>query len=178
MKQHFFTAFLLGAVIFMVTGPLEAKTLNMGFLTGNVVAGELTSARQEIITPEIFPYNCNYSKPLYVLVSLKMHSRRSVSVFDYQMVINRVSAPCVAAMLNDGTFIFSTSPVYPEDKDIVRLLFIFDGNRVKAPGDGKILRGTLVSQLSGRSSLTLNLTDIGNKQFTAADKIPAAGLLK
>lgn len=178
MKQRFFPAFLLGAVIFMITGQLCAKTLSMGYLTGDVVAGELTSARYEIITPEKFPYNCNFSKPLYVLVSLKMHSRRSISVFDYKMVINRISAPCVAAMTNDGTFIFSTSPVYPEDKDIVRLLFVFDGNRVKAPGEGKILRGSLVSQLSGRSSLTLNLTDIGSKQFTPAEKIPAAGLLK
>ena len=171
--------FICAAVILSVltcTFPAGAKTVELGVKTGHIVAAEFSTAPLEIGSLEQTPYPNNYKKKAYAIVVLKMHPRRSISPLDYSLTINRNTANCVAAACNMEPLVSNPAVLYPENNDFVRLVFIFDGNRVK--GNGKTLAGTLTPHLKGRRPVAFNLTDLGSKPMSNFKTIPAAGLLK
>lgn len=164
------------AAAFAVTD-LYAKTADLGFRIGKVVAAEITSAPTEVISQEQFPYPLP-SKRLYAAVVLKMEKNRSLSSLDYSLVINGATVPCIAIVCNMASFVCSPDVTFPSEKDCARLLFVLDANRIKLPANGKTIRGTLKSNLRGRNSAALNIVSIGNKNFSDCTKIPADGALK
>ena len=157
---------------------LQAKTVEMGYKTGQIIAAEMTSASMDITGREQSPCPNNFKNPRYVQVMLKMHPRRSISVVDYSLVINNVTAGCIAMASNQEPFVSAPTVLSPDPRDVVKMLFVFDGARVKGPGANKTLRAVLKSNIRARGSLTINVTDLGSGKFTDPGKVPAAGLLK
>lgn len=175
MKSSFFFR-LTWLAILITAGTLSAKTVDMGFKVGWIVAAELTTAPVEIINREKSPYPNNYAQPSYAAVVVKMAPRRSLSSLDYSLTINGITANCIAAARNQDPFVSDPTVLYPEQNDVVRLLFVFDGRRVK--GGSQPLSATLRSNLSGRSNVAIKVTCIQNKAFTNPANIPPAGLLQ
>ncbi len=178
MKKIF--SITVAALAFMLISAdrLQAKTLEMGYKTGQIIAAEMTSAAVDITGREQSPYPNNFKSPRYVQIMLKMHPRRSIGVVDYALVINNVTANCIAIASNQEPFVSAPTVLSPDPRDVVKMLFVFDGARVKGPGANKTLRAVLKSNIRARGSLTLNITDLGSGKFTEHNKVPAAGLLK
>ena len=176
MKFSSFFAFLMLMLIAFSGSSVMAKTASMGKYIGEVIAAETSTLPMEITELNKSPYKHNYQTPRYVLLVVKMHPRRSLSSVDYTLSINGVSANCIAAVCNMEPFVTNPAVLFPGNDDLVRMLFIFDGSRVK--GNGKTLTATLKAVLNGRQSVQLNITDIGNAQFTDLKNIPADGILK
>ena len=163
--------------IFFNAGSLAAKTADLGFRTGKVIAAEISSAPVEIIGLEDYPYPQPPAK-IYAVAVLKMTPNRSLSALDYSLVINGKTFPCTAVVCNMASFVCSPDVTFPSEKDVARLLFVVDAKQVKIPAAGITIRGTLKSNLRGRSSVALNFTSTGSKPFSDCTKIPEAGLLK
>lgn len=178
MRKTFFSAVLSVIALVGLVFEAEGKTASMGYKIGDVVAAEFTSAAVDIIGRESSPYPNNYAAPRYVQVVVKMHPRRSIGTVDYSLTINNVTANCIAMASNQEPFVSSATVLSPEPKDAVKLIFVFDGKRVRGPGKNKVLRGVLRSNLRGRGNVSIAVTDLGNGAFTDTEKIPAAGLLK
>ena len=158
-------------------GDLAAKSADLGFRTGKVLAAEISSAPQEIISLDQFPYPLP-AKKLYAVAVLKMEKNRSLSSVDYSLVINGITVPCVAIVCNMASFVCSPDVTYPSEKDYARLLFAVDATKVKLPAEGKTIRGTLKSNLRGRNSIVLNFLSTGSRNFSDCTKLPDAGALK
>ena len=156
---------------------LSAKTADLGFRTGKVLAAEITNAPVEVISLDQFPYPLP-AKKIYAVAVLKMEKNRSLSSLDYSLIINGTTAPCVALVCNMASFVCSPGAAFPSEKDYARLLFVVDGAKVQVPAEGKVIRGTLKSNLRGRSNVALNFLSTGSKGFSDCTKIPAAGALK
>lgn len=173
MKHFTFMLMLLCAVPGAVS--LSAGTANLGDRVGRIVAAEYSSTPVEIgdrassAVPERLP------EEHYILITLKMTPRRSVSLVDYTLRINGVTVPCFAVTRNGGLFVPSPEAVSLFENDTARLLFIVDGTRIK-PVNGT-LRAVLQPVLRGRAPVTFTITDIGDRKFTEPARIPAAGLL-
>jgi len=180
MKRISYITILCCALLFMFSAKTDAKTVSLGFNIGAVISAELSTVKLEIVDREKFPYPNKYNRQSLVVVTLKMYPRRSLSPLDYDLKINGATAKCLAAACNMEPFVCDLNgvPLHPENNDYVRMIFAFDGNKVKSPGKGKTLRATLLCNLKNRSKVTFNVTDIGNGNFTETTKIPAAGSLK
>lgn len=177
MKNLFFLTVCLTLFIFSGT-ELYGKTASLGYRIGIVTAAEFSSVSTEIVDTEKFPYGAIPKNPRYAVVVIKMEPNRSISSLDYSLNISGISAKCIAAALNMDPFVCSPATLYPEKNDSVRLLFVFDGSKVRGPAANKTLSARLSSNLSGRSSVSINVLGLGNAKFTDTAKIPATGLLK
>lgn len=175
MKKVILT--ILFAASVMSCGVLCAKTADLGFRIGKVVAAEITNAATEVISLENFPYPLP-AKRVYAVVTLKMVKNRSLSSLDYSLVVNGTTVPCAAVVCNMAAFVCGTDVIYPSEKDCARLLFILDGNKVKLPPAGKPVKGTLKTNLRGRSNVALNISSLDKQAFSDCTKIPEAGALK
>ncbi len=175
MKKIILTIFFVTAIL--GAEALYAKTADLGFRIGKVVAAEITTATPEIIGKESFPYPLP-AKPVYAVVVLKMVQNRSLSSLDYSLIVNGTTTPCIAIVCNMAAFVCSPDATYPSEKDYARLLFILDGNKVKLPAAGKTLKGTLKTNLRGRGNVALNITSQAKQPFSDCTKIPEAGALK
>ena len=177
MKNLFFLIACM--VLFFFSGQdLYAKTVNLGYRAGMVTAAEFSSVSTEIVDTDKYPYGTLPKNPRYAVVVVKLEANRSISSLDYSLVINGVTAKCIAAALNMDPFVCSPATVYPAAADSVRLLFVFDGSKVPGPAAGKTVAAKLSSNLRSRSSVNINVSGLGNGKFTDTAKIPAAGLLK
>lgn len=177
MKNVFFGGLLFATLLFAGT-ELCAKTVNMGYKVGFVTAAEISSVPTEIINRENSPYNFKFAKPIFAVVVLKMEPSRSINPVDYSLVLGRTTVNCIAAALDMAPFVASPVTLSPGSSNYVRLLFVFNGAQTKVPALNKTMRVTLKSNIPGRSSLTFNITGLGNGKFTDVTKIPAAGLIK
>ena len=166
----------LAATLFTAS-QLWAKTADLGFRIGKAVAAEISTLPVEIIGKEQFPYPVP-AKAAYAVAVLKLTQNRSLSSLDYSLVVNGQTVPCIAIVCNMAAFVCNPETTYPSEKDYARLLFLIDTAKVRLPAAGKTIRCTLKSNLRGRSSVTLNFVNLGNKPFTDCTKIPAAGILK
>ena len=176
MKSAFWTRLACCAVAVFMGKELSAKTLELGFQTGEVMAAEITTAPQEIINLEGSPYKYNFAKKIYVQVVLKMFPGRSISPLDYTLTINGMTANCLAAVCDNETFVCNPSERYPEKDSRVRMLFVYDADKVFP--ENKMVRATLKSKLRNRRSIQLQVTDMGGKKFTPVKDIPADGMFK
>ena len=177
MKNLFFLIACLG-LFFFSGNDLYGKTASLGYRTGMIVAAEFSSVSTEIVDTEKYPYGALPKNPRYAVVVVKLEANRSISSLDYSLVINGTTARCIAAALNMDPFVCSPATVYPAASDSVRLLFVFDGNRVPGPAANKTVAAKFSSNLRSHSSLNINVTGLGNGKFTDTAKIPVAGLLK
>ena len=177
MKKFFFLTACM-ALFFFAGNELYGKTVNLGYRIGIVTAAEISSVSTEIVDTEKYPFGAIPKKPRYAVVVVKMEPNRSISSLDYSLVINGVTAKCIAAALNMDPFVCSPATLYPDKADSVRLLFVFDGSKVPGPAANKTVAARLSSNLRGRSSVSINVLGLGNGKFTDTAKIPAAGLLK
>ena len=168
---------VLFATTLMAANTVSAKTADLGFRIGQVMAAEIGSAPQEIINIDRYPYPLP-AKRVFAVVVVKMTPNRSLSSLDYSLTVNGITAPCLSLVSNMASFVCDPDVTFPAEKDYIRLLFVLDANRVKVPAAGKTIRGTLKSNLRGRSSVVLNILSVGNKPFSDCTKIPAAGALK
>ena len=175
MKKIILTIFF--AAIILNSEALYAKTADLGFRIGKVVAAEITTAAPEIIDKKNFPYPLP-AKPVYAIVVLKMVQNRSLSSLDYSLVVNGTTTPCLAIVCNMAAFVCTPEATYPSEKDYARLLFVLDGKRIKMPPAGKTLKGVLKSNLRDRGNVTINITSLNNRAFSDCTKTPAAGALK
>ena len=164
---------------FALTALLPAKTVSLGFQLGDVVAAEFTTAPVEIIGSETSPVVPPYRTKSYVAVVLKMQNRRTVNQLDYSLTISGVKAQCVAIASNMNSFVSEPSNEPCDGKNYIRMLYVFDGSRVRP---GATAAGTLSlnypTTADRKNSVTFQITNIGNKPFTDVAKIPASGLLK
>ena len=176
MKKHLFCFLTVILVMFSGMSTAEAKTVGLGFQTGAIYAAEFTAYPLEIGALDSTPYPYAYKSPRYAVVVLKMHARRSISPLDYNLTINNVTANCIAAASNMEAFVSNPAVLYPDDKDFVRMVFIFDGNRVK--GNGKTLNAVLRPNINGRKPVSFKITDLGKKPLSDVKKIPAGGMLQ
>ena len=175
MRNIILTIFFAAAI--MNCKVLCAKTADLGFRIGKVVAAEITSAVPDIIGRENLPYP-KPAQPVYAVVVVKMVKNRSLSSLDYSLSVNGVTSPCLAIVCNMASFVCSPDATYPSENDYARLLFVFDGRKVKLPPAGKTLKGTLKSNLRGRSNVALNISSLAKQAFSDCTKIPEAGALK
>ena len=178
MKNLRSTTFLIICTLLLLAFTVSAKSVSLGFNIGQVISAELSSVKLEVTDREKFPYPNQYRNQKMVILTLKMYPRRSISPLDYDLVINGATSKCLSAVCNMEQFVSNPSVLYPENTDLIRMLFVFDGSRIKAPGKGKVVRATLRCNLKNRSNVTFNVTDLGNGNFTDTAKIPAAGSLK
>ena len=180
MKIYGFMKFFCSAVVlFSLTSSANAKTVSLGFNMGDVVAAEFTSAAQELPGKENSPIIPAYRNMRYAVVVLKMQNGRTVNQFDYSLTINGVKAACVAVSSNMASFICEPHNALADGKGYIRMLYIFDGARVRP---GATVAGTLTLNYAATAdrlrSVRFNITNIGSKEFTNVNQIPAAGLLK
>lgn len=165
---------LLGATAFAAAAVCSAETVKLGYNVGEIIAAETTTAAVEVFDREQSPYPHKFANPRYVVVVLKMHPRRSISSVDYSLSINGTVTPCIAAASNMEPFVCNPAVLYPENKDLVRMLFILDGSQLAA-GD---LNASLKANLASRQDVSFKITDLGQAKFTESSKIPAGGMLK
>ena len=182
MKINDFIKFFCSAVVlFSLTSSAEAKTVSLGFNMGDVVAAEFTSALLDsnIVGKEESPVFPAYRNMRYVAVVLKMQNGRTVNQFDYSLTINGIKAECVAIARGMNSFDCTPHNEPADGKCYIRMLYVFDGARVRP---GATVAGTLTLRYAATAdrlrAVRFNITNIGNKEFTHVDKIPAAGLLK
>lgn len=176
MKMNFLTKFICCSAVMMLAAALHAKTISMGFQIGDIVAAEMSKCDLRIIDRENSPYPNAYRNPVYVVVVLKLLPMRSINSEDYSLRIGNITAKCMGTTTNNGNFISSSQSIFANGNDYQRMVFIFDGNRLRS--NGKPQSAILVSHLSGRGSVRFNVTDIGKKTFCDTQKIPKNGLLK
>ena len=179
MKFTIFSKIFVSAALLFCTAQLMAKKVDMGYMVGEIVAAEFTAANVEILGRELSLYPNNFASPRYVIVTMRLQPSRSVNPVDYTLNINNQTAPCLAVAENDGSFVCGVDTLSSADfKQCYRMVFVFDGKKLPGPGNGKTMRANFKSNVSGRSSLTFNVTDIGSQNYTPAKNIPAGGLLK
>ena len=155
-----------------------AKSVELGFHIGKVVAAEITAMPQEIINIESYPYPYKFKKTLYAVVTLKMVPNRSLSPLDYTLSIGSASGICVSVVNNMDSFICSPTVMYPASKDYARMLFLFDAANVKLPAVGKTVTAALRTRLKGRGNVSFAMVNLGVKPFSDCKTIPANGALK
>ncbi|MBE6369053.1 MAG: hypothetical protein E7056_02700 [Lentisphaerae bacterium] len=175
MRSTFLIRLACCAAAVLLGKELSAKTLELGFQTGEVLAAEITGAAQEIINLEGSPYKCSFDKKIYVQVVIKMFPGRSISPLDYTLNINGNTANCLAAVCDDEVFVCNPSERYPEKDSLVRLLFVFDGNRVTTGSGSQKTRAVLKSALRNRRAVSFELKNLGSRKFTPVKDIPAGG---
>ena len=169
---------ILGFAAMLFTAvDLTAKTADLGFRIGKVAAAEISSYPVEIIDENKYPYPLPANR-IYAVPALKMTSHRSLSSLDYSLILNGKTYPCVAVVCNMASFVCTPVTTFPSGNDVARLLFVIDSRQVKLPAAGKTIRGTLKSNIRGRSNVALNFLSIGNKPFSDCTKIPESGALK
>ena len=176
MKMNLFCKSIFCAAALLAAFSVHAKTVNMGFQIGDVVAAEMSQFPVRIIDREHSPYPNEFRSCVYAVVVVKLLPLRSLNSEDYALKIGNVTANCMAICSNNGNFVSSSQNLYSNDNDYLRMVFVFDGSKVR--GNGKVMPAMLVSKLSGRSSLKLNITDLGKQAFSDVKKIPKTGLLK
>ena len=174
MKNLFFLIACLG-LFFFCGNDLYGKTASLGYRTGMIVAAEFSSVSTEIVDTEKYPYGALPQNPRYAVVVVKLEANRSISSLDYSLVINGTTARCIAAALNMDPFVCSPATVYPAASDSVRLLFVFDGNRVTTGSGSQKTRAVLKSALRNRRSVSFELKNLGSRKFTPVKDIPAGG---
>ncbi len=161
-------ALLLSAPLF-----LQAATADLGDRIGKVLAAEFTAQPIAIGDRADSPWPNQFNNPRYAVVTVRMNARRSLSLTDYSLVVNGVTYHCIAAARGSEPFVVNPQALYASGNDLARLLFVLDGDRLKAV-DGK-LKATLKPKLRGRREVALTMTDLGDRNFTECDKIPADG---
>lgn len=178
MKIFCRTKFICCAVLLALAFTVSAKSVELGFHIGKVMAAEITAQPQEVINLEAYPYPCKFSKTLYAVVTLKMVTNRSLSPLDYTLSIGNATGNCVSVVNNMESFICSPSVMYPANKDFARMLFLIDSSKVKLPAAGQVVKATLRTRLKGRGNVSFNMINLGSKPLSDCKKIPAAGALK
>ena len=174
--MNFFCKSVFCAAALLAAFSVNAKTVSMGFQVGDVVAAEMSQCPVRIIDREQSPYPNEFRSSVYAIVVLKMLPARTLNSEDYSLKIGNITANCMAICSNNGNFVSSSQSIYSNDNDYLRMVFVFDGSKLR--GNGKVMPAMLVAKLSGRSNLKFNITDLGKKPFCDVKKIPQAGLLK
>ncbi len=164
------------AAVFMFAMSAMAKKVEMGFQIGEVVMAETSTAATKILDWENSPYNNNFKNPRYAVVTVKLLPMRTLNIVDYTLTLGGVTVPCAAITSNMGIFLATSRNMQFIAKDYGRMIFVFDGSKVR--GNGKLMPARLNSNLPGIRPISFNVTDLGNKPFTDVKKIPADGLLK
>ena len=176
MKMNFFHKSIFCAAVLLTAFSVHAKTVSLGFQIGNVVAAEMSQFPVRIIDREHSPYPNAFRSYVYAVIVLKMEPARTLNAEDYALKIGNLTANCLAITSNNGNFVSSSQSLYSNDNDHLRMVFVFDGSKLR--GNGKVMSATLVSRISGRSNVNFLITDLGKKPFCDVKKIPQAGLLK
>ncbi len=148
---------------------LSAETIK--FRSGYVLAAELSTAKISVSgvlrdAPLTIPQN-----PVYAVVSIKLDSGRSISIFDYALDAFGNEVPCVAIRTGKN-FLFTTDTI--TSSNVIQLLFITSMDIV-----GKLVKTelTLKSKLPPNKiySTVIPFTMIKNKAVKAPGAIPAQG---
>ena len=166
------------ALLLALAFAAPAKSVELGFRIGKVVAAEITAQPQEIINIESYPYPYKFNKTLYAAVTLKMEPNRSLSPLDYTLTIGSASGICISVGNNMDSFFCSPTVIYPASKDYARVLFLFDAAKVKLPAVGKTVTAALRTRLKGRGNVSFAMVNLGVKPFSDCKTIPANGALK
>ena len=126
MKIFYSVKSMCCAALLVLTFTVSAKSVELGFHIGKIMAAEITAQPQEVINLESYPYACKFSKTLYAVVTLKMVTNRSLSPLDYTLSVGNATGNCVSVVNNMESFICSPSVMYPSNKDYARMLFLID----------------------------------------------------
>lgn len=178
MKIFYSVKSMCCAALLVLTFTVSAKSVELGFHIGKIMAAEITAQPQEVINLESYPYACKFSKTLYAVVTLKMVTNRSLSPLDYTLTVGNATGNCVSVVNNMESFICSPSVMYPSNKDYARMLFLIDGSKVRLPAPGKPVKAVLRTRLKGRGNVSFNMINLGSKPLSDCKNIPAAGALK
>ena len=165
MKQ-FFTFFLL-----IVTVAASADVLY--FRSGTITAAEVTTREIAIKNLDTVTFNSLPGQKAYAILSADIVPSRKISIFDYSLVADGMSYPCVA--LSTGKQFICSDQVF-SGKNVKQLLFI-----VNAANLSRVKNFTLHCNLApanGTYDLIVPFTNIGSRMPTAPEKIPATGLLE
>ena len=185
MKISFLAKFFILVMFISISWNTSAQTIELSAFTGHAVAAEITTAPVEIINGDQSPFLPACKSPAYAVVVVKMHRNRSISMLDYSLTINNITAPCITAVYNMDSFVVNTphSPndartitLYPSETDYVRLLFVFDSSKINL--NSSVVPAQFKSNLSGRKTLSIKLSNLGGSNFTDVKNIPANGMLK
>ena len=149
---------------------LSARTIK--FRSGNVLAAELSSAKISVFgahrdAPLTIPSN-----PVYAVVSVKLDSGRSISIFDYTLDAFGNEVPCVAIRTGKN-FQFTTDTI--THNGVIQLLFITSMDIVGKLANAEL---TLKSKLPPNKmiySTAIPFSMIKNKAVMAPAAVPAAG---
>ncbi len=162
------------SILFLVASfPLQADVLRCR--SGVITGAELTMANVQITNLSTLGFPDMPTNRCYAVLSIKPDDLRVFSIFDYALQVAGVEFPCVAVLRN-GKFEYYTGNV--SSSGTQQLLFILDA---KVVSDNKSLDITLKSKLNdpdGKFDMIVPFTVIGNKQPTAAGRIPATGILE
>ena len=110
----------------MLTFIVSAKTIPCR--SGEVLNAEFTNKKVEI---------ANFNKQLfgkdsarnYAVVAIRLSDKRSISIFDYKLLVNNESYPIVAIQKNYNGFEYTKEKLTPEnEQDIFFLLFFVDSS--------------------------------------------------
>ena len=186
MKINFFVKICICAFILTAgSSRIMAKTVSLGFQVGDIVAAECTSAPIAVWAKEQFPYPCNFSSPRYVAIVLKMYPARTINPVDYTPKINNQTYNCIAiksgieqdTSFTCGSSTLSAPQLGNAQQHMFILLYIADGKKIPS---GSSIPAVFECKLANRQprQIRFNISNIGNKNFTPARNIPAAGLLK
>ena len=117
---------LLILFTFILAWTVSAKTIPCR--SGEVLNAEFTSKKVEI---------ANFNKQLfgkdsarnYAVVAIRLSAKRSISIFDYKLMVNNESYPVVAIQKNYNGFEYTKNKLVPDsENDIFFLLFFVDSS--------------------------------------------------
>ena len=163
--------FLSIATVLIITAfALHGETIR--FRSGNILAAEMSAATISIAnTNPDMPLNIP-QKPLYVVISVKLDSMRSISMFDYTLEAFGTEYKCAA--INTGKR-FEYTDATLSSGNVIQLLFIADNLIAGKLPEEKM---TLKSNFTPKKTYDITIPVTKMSRLTPPGSIPVKGAFK